>query len=400
MFGSQSDIRYQAAQKGWLTTFPEFNDQYMSRNANQLNVAANIQPVQDLTIDLVADKQYSESYAENFTIEDINADGILDYNPLIQNKYGDFSISSLMIRTAFDRSEEAQSETFNTFSENRLVIAQRLAGVPINPNATEYPEGYGPTNQAVLLPAFVAAYTGQSASSVSTETFRETPIPNWTLKYTGLMRIGWFKDNFRRFSIAHGYRSSYSINSFRSNLDYGQGGQFDQSGNFKNPILITNATLVEQFNPLIRVDFEMANSLSVLAEMRKDRALSLSFDNNLLTEMSGNEYVVGLGYRVPNIKFVTHIGGRRSVMSGDLNLKADLSLRDNITVIRNLDINTNQVTAGQNIWSLKFTADYALTKNLTTLFFYDHTFSEFKVSTAFPQTTIRTGFTLRYNFGN
>lgn len=400
VFGSQSDVRYQAAQKGWLTTFPDFNDQYMSRKANQLNIAANIQPLQDLTIDLVADRQYSESYAENYSIEDLNADGILDYNPLIQNKYGDFSISSLMIRTAFDQSEESQSETFNKFSQNRIVIAQRLAGVPINPNATEYPEGYGPTNQSVLLPAFVAAYTGKDASSVSTATFRDTPVPNWTLKYTGLMRIGWFKDNFRRFSLAHGYRSSYSINSFRSNLDYGQGSQFDQAGNFKNPLLITNATLVEQFNPLIRVDFEMANSLSVLAEMRKDRALSLSFDNNLLTEMSGNEYVVGLGYRIPNIRFVTHLGGRRSVMSGDLNLKADVSLRDNITVIRNLDINTNQVTAGQNIWALKFTADYALSKNLTALFFYDHTFSEFKVSTAFPQTTIRTGFTLRYNFGN
>jgi cell surface protein SprA len=400
VFGSQSDIRYEAAQKGWLTSFPEFNDQYMSRKANQLNIAANIQPIQDLTIDLVADRQYSESYAENYTIEDLNADGILDYNALIQNKYGDFSISSLMLRTAFDQSEETQSETFSKFSENRIVIAQRLAGVPINPNATEYPQGYGPTNQSVLLPAFVSAYTGQSAASVSTAIFRNTPVPNWTLKYTGLMRIGWFKDNFRRFSLAHGYRSSYTINSFRSNLDYGQGGQFDQAGNFKNPILITNATLVEQFNPLIRVDFEMANSLSILAEMRKDRALSLSFDNNLLTEMSGNEYVVGLGYRIPNIKFVTHIGGRRSVMSGDLNLKADVSLRDNITVIRNLDINTNQITAGQNIWSLKFTADYALSKNLTALFFYDHAFSEFKVSTAFPQTTIRTGFTLRYNFGN
>lgn len=400
VFGSQSDVRYQAAQKGWLTTFPEFNDQYMSRKANQLNISANIQPFQGLTIDLVADRQYAESYAENFTIEDINADGILDYNALIENKYGDFSISSLMIRTAFDQSEQSQSETFDKFSENRIVIAQRLAGVPVNPDATEYPQGYGPTNQAVLLPAFVAAYTGQDAASISTDIFRDTPVPNWSLKYTGLMRIGWFKDNFRRFSLAHGYRSSYSINSFRSNLDYGQGDQFDQAGNFKNPILITNATLVEQFNPLIRVDFEMANSLSVLAEMRKDRALSLSFDNNLLTEMSGNEYVVGLGYRIPNIKFVTHIGGRRSVMSGDLNLKADVSLRDNITVIRNLDINTNQVTAGQNIWSLKFTADYALSQNLTALFFYDHTFSEFKVSTAFPQTTIRTGFTLRYNFGN
>src|SRR5690606_18088444 len=192
VFGSQSDVRYQAAQKGWLTTFPEFNDQYMSRKANQLNISANIQPFQDLTIDLVADRQYAESYAENFSIEDINSDGVLDYNALIQNKFGDFSISSMMIRTAFDQSKETQSETFDKFSKNRIVIAQRLAGVPVNPDATEYPEGYGPTNQSVLLPAFIAAYTGQDASSVSTAIFRDTPIPNWTLKYTGLMRIGWF----------------------------------------------------------------------------------------------------------------------------------------------------------------------------------------------------------------
>lgn len=400
VFGSQSDVRYEAAQKGWLTTFPEFNQQYMSREATQLNISANVQPFRDLTIDLVADRQYSESYAENYKIEDINGDGIFDYNALIQNQYGDFSISTIMIGTSFDQTKEESSETFNQFSENRILIAQRLAGEPENPGATEYPVGYGPNNQAVLLPAFIAAYTGKSASAVSLGAFRDTPIPNWTVKYTGLMRMQWFKDNFRRFSLAHGYRSSYSINSFRSNLDYGKGSQFDQSGNYKNEILYTNATLVEQFNPLIRMDFEMNNSVSVLAEMRKDRALSLSFDNNLLTEMAGNEYVVGLGYRIPDLRFVTNIGGRRNVLKGDLNLKADLSLRDNITVIRNLDINTNQVTAGQNIWALKFTADYALTKNLTTLFFYDHTFSEFKVSTAFPQTTIRTGFTLRYNFGN
>ncbi|MCX2681802.1 cell surface protein SprA [Galbibacter sp. EGI 63066] len=400
VFGSQSDVRFEAAQKGWLTTFPEFNQQYMSRKATQLNISANIEPFRDLTIDLVADRQYSESYAENYRIEDLNADGIMDYNPLIQNKYGDFSISSMMLKTAFDRSEEATSETFDEFSKNRIIIAQRLAGQPENPNATEYPEGYGATNQAVLLPAFVAAYTGQSASSVSLDAFRDVPIPNWTMKYTGLMRLQWFKDHFRRFSLAHGYRSSYSINNFRSNLEYGNGTEFDQAGNFKNQILFTNATLVEQFNPLIRVDFEMNNSFSMLAELRKDRALSLSFDNNLLTEMSGNEYIVGLGYRIPDIRFVSYLGGNRTVLKGDLNLKADLSLRDNITVIRNLDINTNQVTAGQNIWALKFTADYALTKNLSTLFFYDHTFSKFKVSTAFPQTTIRTGFTLRYNFGN
>ena len=84
----------------------------------------------------------------------------------------------------------------------------------------------------------------------------------------------------------------------------------------------------------------------------------------------------------------------------DLNIKADVSYRDNITVLRNLEYDNNQVTAGQRLMAIKVTADYALTKNLTALFFYDHNFSEFAISTAFPQTSIRSGFTIRYNFGN
>jgi cell surface protein SprA len=164
--------------------------------------------------------------------------------------------------------------------------------------------------------------------------------------------------------------------------------------------IINNVVLNDQLNPLIRVDFEMQNSLSVLAEVRTDRALSLSFDNNLLTEINGKEYTLGLGYRFKDVMMVTKLGGERTRLKGDLNLKADLSLRDNITIIRNLDIDNNQITSGQNLLSLKFTADYALTKNLNALFFYDHSFSQFAVSTAFPQTTINAGFTLRYNFGN
>ena len=33
-------------------------------------------------------------------------------------------------------------------------------------------------------------------------------------------------------------------------------------------------------------------------------------------------------------------------------------------------------------------------------FYFDYSFSEYAISTAFPQTTIRSGFTMRYNFGN
>ena len=109
---------------------------------------------------------------------------------------------------------------------------------------------------------------------------------------------------------------------------------------------------------------------------------------------------MGLGYRIRDVNFVTRIGGERTRLKGDLNFKADVSLRDNITIIRNLDLDNNQVTSGQNLLSIKFTVDYALTKSLNALFFYDHNFSQFAVSTAFPQTTINTGFTLRSNFGN
>ena len=400
VFGSQADVRYEAARRGWLTTFPEFNQQYTQREAEQLNITANLEPLPELTIDLVADRNYSENVSENYNVIDLDGDGLLDYNPLIENRFGDFSISGIMLKTSFSSQSQDDSELFNEFSDNRLVIAQRLAGEPVNPGASDYPLGYGPTNQAVLLPAFVAAYTGKSATDVPLEAFRDVPLPNWTMKYTGLMRVGWFREKFRRFSLTHAYRSSYSINGFRSNLDYGDGTGFDQAGNYKNETLYTNATLIEMFNPLLRIDFEMKNSVSIQAELRKDRALALSFDNNLLTEQWGDEYVLGLGYRFADVRLPTRIAGRQQVLKGDVNLKADLSLRDHITLIRNLDINTNQVTAGQNIWALKFTADYALTKNMNVLFFYDHTFSQFKVSTAFPQTTIRSGFTLRYNFGN
>ncbi|WP_410485862.1 cell surface protein SprA [Spongiivirga sp. MCCC 1A20706] len=405
VFGSQSDVRFEAAKQGWLTTFPEFNQQFLETRRRTLAFTGNIQLLPDLTIDLTANRLYNENIAENFRV-DVNGDNELFYNKLLENRFGNFEISNFMLKTAFKTSDQDFSEVFQTFRDNRLVVAQRLAAERgLNPNDVDgdgFPVGLGKTNQSVLIPAFVSAYTGQDAEKVSLGVFRDIPIPNWQLKYTGFMKIPWFKKKFRRFSIQHGYRSSYTINNFTTNLEYDPANNqaFDQAGNFLNPVLYSNVNLVEQFNPLVRVDFELKSSLKILAEVKRDRALSLSLDNQLLTEATGQEYVFGLGYRVANVPFTMTLGGRRQTFKGDLNFKADVTLRDNITVIRSLDVENNQVTAGQKQWSLKFTADYALTKNLTTLFFYDHAFSEFAISTAFPQTTIRSGFTLRYNFGN
>ncbi len=401
VFGSQSDIRFEAARNGWLTTFPEFNEQFIRRTNTQLNITATAQPTRDLTIDLIADRQFSQSYQENFNV-DLSADE--PYNLQLGNNFGSFSISTVMIGTAFSKSDEFDSKTFQQFKDNRITIANRLVSDRGEDTGIldddGFPERYSKTQQDVLLPAFFAAYTGQNEDRVNLDAFRNIPVPNWNIKYTGLMKNKFFKKKFKRFSLSHGYRSSYSINSFQTNLEKQNGAIDLETGDVLPDNIINNIVLTDQFNPLIRVDFEMKNSMSVLAEVRTDRALSLSFDNNLMTEINGTDYIVGLGYRIKDVKLVTNIGGSKTRLKGDLNLKADVTLRDNITIIRNLDIDNNQITSGQNLFSVKFTADYALSKQLNALFFYDHNFSQFAVSTAFPQTTINAGFTLRYNFGN
>ncbi len=410
-FGTQADdLRYEAARKGWLTLYPDFNEQYSSTKSRQLNITANLEPIKKLKIDLNANRTYQHRYTENYQINNADASGLNGtYQALTPNTSGNFNISTILIKTAFKKSDESQSATFEAFRSNRKVIANRLAtqaGIdvtnPANLDAEGYPLGYGKTSQQVLLPSFLAAYSGRNASKEKTGVFRDMPLPNWSLKYTGLMDLAWFKKNFKRFSLAHGYASGYTVNQFRTNLELqaNPADNIDQAGNYKNETILSNVNLTEQFSPLMKLDFEMKNSINIGLEMRKDRALSLSFDNGLMTEIQGKEYIVGLGYRLKDLKFKTRLLGQKQTLSGDLNIKADVSLRDNKTIVRYLDVANNQITAGQKLWSGKFTADYAMTKNFTALFYFDYTFSDSVISTSFPQTTMRGGFTLRYNFGN
>ena len=424
VFGAQEDVRYEAAKRGWLTTYPDFNQNYTQVVTKTLDMTANIDLFPDFKIDLAANRTYADNYSEQYDVDP--STGM--YNPRSPYNFGNFSISTVLIKTAFSRSDENGSAAFDDFRNNRLTVADRLASqyyganiprygdaanpIPLptdpsynfyNSNAG-YPIGFGKNNQAVLIPAFLAAYQGSDAGGVSLSAFRNIPIPNWTIKYSGLMRYKFFKENFKRFSIQHAYRASYTINSFRSNLDFNPNTPTQDNGgvgNFYNKTIIGNINLVEQFNPLIRIDFEMKNAFKILAEIKKDRSLSMSFDNNLLTEVQGKEYIIGLGYRFKDVIFSSQLADNPTgIIKSDINLKVDFSYRNNKTIVRYLDYNNNQLGGGQNIWSARLTADYSLSKNLTAIFFYDHSFSKPVISTSFPLTNIRTGFTMRYNFGN
>ena len=60
VFGSQSDVRYEAARNGWLTSYPEYNSQFIQNTRRQLNVTATAQPTQDITIDALRIEQIEQ----------------------------------------------------------------------------------------------------------------------------------------------------------------------------------------------------------------------------------------------------------------------------------------------------------------------------------------------------
>ncbi len=405
VLGSQSDIRYEAAKNGYLTNFPDFNQNFTQVKNRQLNFTAQMEVFKDFKIDLNADRTLAENFSEQYDVSNGN------YNPRSPYNFGNYNISTILIKTSFSESSEGFSEAFQAFRDNRIIIANRLANqyygagnVP-SYDAEGYPQGFGKNSQQVLLPSFIAAYSGQSASKVSTNDFKSIPLPNWNIKYTGLMNYKFFKDKFKRFSLQHGYRASYGINAFRSNLNNeinpGTGLNQDQNGNIYAKRIISNVNLAEQFNPLVRIDFETKSALKILAEIKRDRTLNMSFDNNLLTEVKGNEYTLGVGYRIKDVTISSRLADTPTgVIKSDVNIKADFSIRQNETIVRYLDYDNNQLSGGQNLMSIRLTADYSFSKNFTTIFYYDHQFSKAVISTAFPLTTVRAGFTLRYNFGN
>jgi len=393
---NDDNVRYEAAKRGWLTQYPDFNQPYLNTFTEELSFQGTIKPFKSMTITFKGQKSYMENLSEQFNV-------IGDqYNALLPSTIGNYSVSYAMVNTAFENVTDKNSPAFNRMLDNRLTIAKRLAterGVAIP--ATGYPDGYGPLQTEVVMYSFLTGYNKMDANKTTLSPFRNVPIPNWRVKFSGLTRYKWIKKYFKNLSIEHSYKSDYTINQFSNNLQTFQDPNAkDAAGNYYSSYVMDNMTLTEAFNPLVKVNMELNNSLRLDVAMKKDRSISLNLNNYTLSEVSGKEYVVGLGYRLKDISFPLNIAGHRFDFTSDLILKVNGSVRNNITVIRGLSDNSNQITAGQTMYNLKFTADYALTKYLSAIMFYNHSYSKFAISTNYPFTNIRGGVTLKYTFGN
>lgn len=401
VLGEQRDIRYEAAKRGWLTSYPEFNQVYQQVHTQRLDFTADYKPIKNLTVDFRANRMESYNMSEQYDV----TDGA--YNSRSSFEYGYFEISTNMLRTAFLPSDVHSSVAFDRFRNNRMIVAERLAteaGIDINNPANRdqygYPIGYGRTSQEVLIPAFLAAYQGQDVNKTPNGFFRKIPIPGWTLNYRGLTDLAFFRNRFKRVSLQHGYMSSYTIGNYQTNYDFLENpNQLNASGNFPSKIVVNNINMVERFNPLMKLEFETKNDFKFIATLNKHRMLSMSFDNNLLSETSGMDYRFEVGFRIKDVAIQTDFEGvdNNGRIVSDINVKLGVNWQRNHTLIRFLDYENNQVGAGQDIWTINAMADYRFSKNFTGIFYYEHNFSKAVISTMFPVTNIRSGFTLRYS---
>jgi cell surface protein SprA len=239
--------------------------------------------------------------------------------------------------------------------------------------------GYGPTSPQVMIPAFIAAYTGQSADKVSLNPFPSIKYmrPNWRITYEGVVAQSEFlKRYFKSLSFNHAYRSSYSVGSYVSNLDYaekddGFSYKTNTLGDFVGPNDINSVIISEQFSPLIGLDATWINDFETRVEFKSTRNLALSFSNNQLTEMLSNEMVFGVGYRFTKMDLIIKTKKSQKAYSNDLNVRADLSFTKNKTILRKIVEQDNQLTAGQNAITLKTSADYMLSDRFQLRLYYD-----------------------------
>jgi len=393
LLGSQADLRNKAVANGWITTDTLQNQLYVKTFNEDIRLRSIIEPVKDLRIELIGFKTQDRNYQTNFKYLS-TTNRIENLSPVTS---GTYSISILSLSTAFSKSSGINntSATFQQFLDNRAVISKRL-GVT-NPNSgtstTGFADGYGPNAQNVLIPAFLAAYTGKSADGASLNQFPEIPIPNWQISYNGLGKIAFFSEIFDSFDLRHGYRSSYNVNGYTTLLQYqetnGRVSSRDVNNDFLPFYQMTQVSIFEQFVPLLGADVRFKNSMTANLEYRKTRSLSLSLLNSQLAQQTENIIVFGFGYRPKNFRMPFGLLGGKA--NNDINFKLDVAVRDNKTLIYRADIEAAEISSGAQNITLRPSIDYVINQRFNLNLFYDS-----NITRPYTSQTFNTAFT---NFG-
>ncbi|HXH18740.1 MAG TPA: cell surface protein SprA, partial [Chitinophagales bacterium] len=416
VFGYQPTQRWldDAASKGWITADTNLNYQVLQFTTRTLDAKATVEPFRDFKVDLTLTKSVSENYSEYFKKQFTTG----PFGHLTPTTTGSYTVSYIAVRTMFRKADDQGfTEAFRQFQDDyRSIISARLASG--NPNSTgnfqlpsdtgdvdysRYRYGYGPYSQDVLIPAFIAAYRGKDIGSISLDPFDVFPLPNWRITYNGLSNIPFMKKAVNTINITHGYTSTYTVNSYITDLYFEGNGYFQPSkidslsNNFISYYSIPQVVITEQFSPLIGVDITWKNNMTTKFDFKKTRNLALGLVDYQVSESKTTEVTFGFGYRLKGLTLPFKFKGKKKKLPNEINFKFDFSFRDNVTFNQRLDQQVSEPTRGMKTIRVSPSIDYVINNRLNIRIFFDRNRSIPATSASYPITNTKAGVTLRFS---
>ena len=330
-----------AMDNGWLLTADSVARPATTNQTTDLQLRATLEPLRDLKIDLNASRTESRSRSIEYV-----------YKVMPSTQSGTFSMTTMSLSSSLEKIGDANngypSKAFDRFCD-ALPVFQQMAVAHYGGEIDQY-------SAAVMIPAFLDSYTSSGRGSLDL-------IPTLT----------------------------------------------------KMP-----------FAPLLGVDVTFLNNLTMKAEYRRTRVLTLSMTSVQINESRSNDWVIGFGYKISNFRLFGGTtsrkikkaqkggssknnqddGKKQSITSTgksggvnhDLNLRLDISLRDQAAITRDIATRTSSASSGNSALKISFMADYTLSRLLTLSAYYDRqTNTPLLSSSSYPTTTHDFGISMKFS---
>ena len=407
---------------------------------DDLQLRMTLEPVRNFKIDLNANRTETKSRRIQYMYAG---------NPTTQT--GTFNMTTISIGTAFEgigtANDGYHSASFEKFCDAIDGYRQRVEQQYQN---TQYPYGtplagekynaenggVNPYSADVLVPAFLSTYTGMKGKKLDIFPAITQILPNWSISYSGLSKLTWFRNIFKSVNIDHSYKSVYAVGAYSTYstfMEYMNGLGFITDATTGNPIPssmynVSTVSINEQFKPLgVKVTFN--SGMTAGLDYTKTRVLTLSMTSMQINEALSNNWNLKWGYKINNFNIFGQGGNsHRKVKSNkkkqegdeqqqnnsnsqqnnnqkkgngvnhDLNLNFTFTYAQQAAIIRDIASRTSTATSGNRNIKFSLMADYTLSKLLTMTFYYEHVGNTPLLSSStYPMTTRDFGFSLKFS---
>ena len=436
-----------AKERGWLLCSDSVATPATTSTTEDVQVKMALEPFTDLKVDLSMSRTHNRNKSIQYMYHG---------NPTTQS--GSFNMTTISLRTAFASRGNVRngysSKTFNRFKDYLGIMQQRVES---RYHHTTYPQGTGmsgtfnPANGTVdrysadvMVPAFLAAYTGGNPRTRSLDIFPALTkmLPNWNVSYKGLGNLPWVRDNFKSVTLTHGYKCVYAVGSYNSYSSWieamGSGGSLGYVQNTTTGLYqpssafdIGTVSINESFSPLIGLNMTFNNNMTLKMEYKTTRVLALSMTSAQLNETGSNDIVVGWGYKINDFRIGKLFGSgkasakaskknkskkgsqrntedttasststtsNKSTFAHDLNLRFDFSFRNQDAIKRDLQTSLCEATSGSKAIKTSAQIDYTVSRMVTLSIYYDRQRSQpLLSSSSYPTVTQDFGMSMKFS---